>query len=93
MAGLLIYLVFFTIGWLFYFWYKDTRIQKETHNVEYLQNKLQEWDWLYDNTEINQAMDKVKSLQVRVEPAEIAQPVSEPSAADILIKEAREWRN
>ena len=53
MAGLLIYLVFFIVGWLFYFWYKDTRIQKETYNVEYLQKKLQEWNWLYDNTEVD----------------------------------------
>ena len=92
MAGLLIYLVFFTIGWLFYFWYKNTRIQKETYNVEYLRKKLQEWDWLYDNTEINQAMDEVKSLGVKAEPVETAQPVSEPTAADNLIKEAKEWK-
>jgi hypothetical protein len=53
MEGWLIYLIFFTVGWLFYFWYKE-RIQKEAYkNAEYLQNKLREWDWLYDNTEIN----------------------------------------
>ena len=90
MAGWLIYLVFFTIGWLFYFWYKDTRKQKETYNVEYLQKKLQEWDWLYDNTEINQAMDKVKSWEINTEPVETVQPVNEPSPADLVLDTVKE---
>lgn len=90
MAGLLIYLVFFIVGWLFYFWYKDTRIQKETYNVEYLQKKLQEWNWLYDNTEVDQAMDKVKSLEVKAEFVETVQPVSEPSPADLVLDTVKE---
>lgn len=92
MEGLLIYLVFFTIGWLFYFWYKDTRIQKETYYTEYLRKQLQEREWLRDNIEINQAMDAIKSWEINTEPVEIAQPVSEPTAADNLIKEAKDWK-
>ena len=90
MASWLIYLVFFTISWLIYFWYKE-RIQKETYNhAEYLRNKLQEWDWLYNNAEIDQAMDKVKPLEINTKPAEIAQPVREPSPADLVLDTAKE---
>lgn len=53
MEGLLIFLIFFAFGCWIYFWYKDTRIQKERYDVEYMQKKLQEWNWLYDNIEIN----------------------------------------
>jgi hypothetical protein len=38
-------------------------------------------------------MDNTKSLEINTEPVEIAQPVKEPSPADILIKEAQEWQN
>ena len=37
-------------------------------------------------------MDKINKMEIKVEPAETAQPVSEPTAADTLIKEAREWQ-
>ena len=90
MASWLMRLAFFVTGWLFYLWYKETQTQKETSDTDYLQNKLQEWDWLYDNTEVNQAMSKVKSLEVKVEPAEIAQPVSEPTAADLVLDTVKE---
>lgn len=83
-------LAFFVTGWLFYLWYKDTQTQKETSDADYLQNKLQEWDWLYDNTEVNQAMSKVKSLEMNVELAETAQPVSEPTAADLVLDTVKE---
>ena len=83
-------LAFFVTGWLFYLWYKDTQTQKETYNI-FLQKKLfQERDQLYDNTEVNQAMSKVKSLEMNVELAETAQPVSEPTAADLVLDTVKE---
>ena len=35
-------------------------------------------------------MDKVKSLEIKAEPAEIAQPVSEPTAADLVLDTVKE---
>lgn len=35
-------------------------------------------------------MDKVKSLEAKVEPAETAQPVSEPTAADLVLDTVKE---
>lgn len=46
---------------------------------------------LIDNNEIYETIAKVDKMEIKVEPAEIAQPVREPTAADILIKEAKEW--
>lgn len=43
-----------------------------------------------DSNEIYETIAKVDKMEIKVEPAETAQPVREPTAADILIKEAKE---
>lgn len=45
---------------------------------------------LINNNEIYETIAKADKTEIKVEPAETAQPVSEPTAADILIKEAKE---
>ena len=81
-----------TVCTLIWCWAKDKYYQiKKQKDKEYLNNKLKEWDWLYDNTEINEALHEINTWEITV--PEPAQPVSEPTTADILIKEATEWKN
>lgn len=65
----------------------ERAVQREKEKLENLKR-------LYDNREVNQTLKEINSLEIKdTEPSvETAQPDAEPTAADNLIKEAKEWK-
>ena len=86
MAGWIIVFVVFGLGFL-WLWMNDIAITNKQFRESCEQVLERErMRLLMDNTEVNEAIHQVKSLRV----AEIAQPVSEPSAADLILDSVKE---
>ena len=96
MAGLLIFIICCVISTVLatlFMWAGDIAFTNKQFN------EACEWALereriknLIDNSEIYETIAKIDKMEIKVEPAEITQPVSEPTAADNLIKEAQEWK-
>ena len=80
----------FGIAWLWVFANDIVVTNKQFKDACERATERERMKMLTYNSNINEILAKIDKMEVKVEPAETAQPVSEPSPADLVLNTVKE---